>query len=165
MSIITDMSPANPAERDARVLSTLGEPGGGRRLAASALARLALSFVREHAWSVQGLLSKSSQPFARVLLALGEAGCGLALGQSPIGRLARHCVRSRAGQKTICLAGAQRHLGWWALKPGWLRRLTSQSKGRLRAAHSGAAQGRVRRQPYPALWCLISCANEEHSLL
>ena len=136
------MSPVSRLERNARVLSALGEPGGGRRLEAVALSRLALSFVPEHAWSVQGLLSKSSLPFARVLSALGEAGSGLALGQSSIERLARHCVGSRAGQKAICLAGTQRHLGWRALKPNRLRRLTSQSKGRLRAAHSGAPHWR-----------------------
>ena len=87
--MIAHIYSARPAERIARVLYTLGEPGGGRKLEAFALARLTLSFVRERAWSVQGLLSKFSQPFARVLLALGEAGCGLALGQSSIGRLAR----------------------------------------------------------------------------
>ena len=138
MSIIADMSPANPAERNARVLSALGEPGGGREPEVFASARLALSSVGERAGLVLGLLSNASQPFARVLLALGEAGCGLALGQVSIGRLARHCVGSRARQKTICFAGPQRHPGRWALKPDELRRLTSQSKGRLRAAHSGA---------------------------
>ena len=142
MSVIADMSPASRAEGNARGLSALGEPGGGRRLEALALARLALSFVGERAGLVQGLLSKSSQPFARVLFARGEAGCGLALGQSSIGRLARHCVGSRARQKTICLAGTQRHEGRGALKPDELRRLTSQSKGRLRAAHSGAPHWR-----------------------
>ena len=144
MSIISDMSPANPAERNARVLSALGEPGGGRNSEAFASARLALSFVRERAWLVLGLLFNASQSFARVLSAHGEAGCGLALGQSCVGRLARHCVRSRARPKTIGLASPQRHEGRWALKPDWLRRLTSQSKGRLRAAHSGAFQPRVR---------------------
>ena len=139
MSIIADMS---PAERIARVLYTLSEPGGGRRLEALALARLALSFVSQRAWIVFRLLLKSSQLFARVLLALGEAGCGLALGQSSIERLARHCVGSRARPKTIGLASPQRHEGRWALKPDWLRRLTSQSKGRLRAAHSGAPHWR-----------------------
>ena len=142
MSIIADMSLANPAERNARVLSALGEPGGGRRSEVFALARLALSFVSERAWSVLRLLLKASQSFARVLLALGEAGCGLALGQSSIGRLARHCVGSRAKPKTIGLASPQRHEGRWVLKPDWLRRLTSQSKGRLRAAHSGAPHWR-----------------------
>ena len=129
---------ARRPERNARVLSALGEPGGGRKPEVFASARLALSSVGERAGLVLGLLSNASQPFARVLLALGEAGCGLALGQSSIGRLARHCVGSRARQKTIGLAGTQRHPGWRALKPDWLRRLTSQSKGRLRAAHSGA---------------------------
>ena len=142
MSIIADMSPANRAERNARVLSALGEPGGGRRLEALVLARLALSFVRERARLALGPLSKSSPPFARVLLALGEAGGGLALGQSSIGRLARHCVGSRARQKTTCFAGVRHSVGLWALKPDELRRLTSQSKGRLRAAHSGAPHWR-----------------------
>ena len=142
MSIIADMSPANRAESNARVLSALGEPGGGRKPEAFALARLALSFVSQRAWTAQGLLSKSSLPFARVLSAFGEAGCGLAHGQSSVGRLARHCVRSRARQKTIGLASPQRHEGRWVLKAGWLRRLTSQSKGRLRAAHSGAPHWR-----------------------
>ena len=142
LSIIADMSPANPAERNARVLSALGEPGGGRMSEVLALARLALSFVRERARLVLGLLSNASQPFARVLLALGEAGCGLALGQSCVGRLARHCVGSRARQKAICFAGVRRHPGRWALKPDELRRLTSQSKGRLRAPHSGAPHWR-----------------------
>ena len=105
LSIIADMNPANPAERIARVLSALGEPGGGRRLEMFASARLALSSVGERAGLVLSLLSNASQPFARVLLALGEAGCGLALGQSSVGRLARHCVGSRAEPKTICLAG------------------------------------------------------------
>ena len=145
MSIIADISPASGAEGNARVLSALGEPGGGRRLEAVALARLALSSVSERAGLVLGLLSNASQPFARVLLALGEAGCGLALGQSSIGRLARHCVGSRARPKTIGLASPQRHERRWALEPDWLRRLTSQSKGRLRAAHSGAPHWRVRR--------------------
>ena len=142
MSIIADMNPANPAERNARVLSTLGEPGGGRESEMLASARLAVSSVGERAGLVLGLHSNASQPFARVLLALGEAGCGLAHGQSSIGRLARHCVGSRAGQKAICLAGTQRHEGRWALKPNRLRRLTSQSKGRLRAPHSGAPHWR-----------------------
>ena len=142
LSIIADMNPANPAERNARVLSALGEPGGGRRLEMFASARLALSSVGERAGLVLGLHSNASQPFARVLLALGEAGCGLALGQSSIGRLARHCVGSRADPKANYLAGPQRHLGRRALKPDWLRRLTSQSKGRLRAAHSGAPHWR-----------------------
>ena len=146
MSIIADMSPANPAERNARVLSALGEPGGGRKPEMFALAHLALSSVGERAGLVPGLLSNASQPFARVLLAPGEAGCGLALGQSSIGRLARHCVGSRAEPKAKYLAGPRRHLGWRALKPDWLRRLTSQSSGHLRAAHSGAAHRRVRRQ-------------------
>ena len=142
MSIIADMSPANPAESIARVLSALVEPGGGRRHEALASARLALSSVGERAGLVLGLHSNASQPFARVHLALGEAGCGLALGQSSIGRLARHCVGSRAGPKTIGLAGPQRHEGRRALKPDELRRLTSQSKGRLRAPHSGAPHWR-----------------------
>ena len=137
---------ASRAERNARVLSALGEPGGGRAPEVFASARLALSAVGERAGLVLGLLSDASQPFARVLLALGEAGCGLALGQVSIGRLARHCVGSRAGPKTIGLAGPQRHEGRRALKPDELRRLTSQSKGRLRAAHSGAAHRHVRRQ-------------------
>ena len=142
MSIITDMNPANPAERDARVLSALSEPGGGREPEVFASARLALSSVGERAGLVPGLLSNASQPFAQVLLALGEAGCGLALGQSCVARLARHCVGSRAEPKANYLAGTRRHLGWRALKPDWLRRLTSQSKGRLRAAHSGAPHWR-----------------------
>ena len=146
LSIITDVSLANPAERNARVLSALGEPGGDRRSEVLALARLALSFVRERARLALGPFSRPSLPFARVLLALGEAGCGLALCQSSVGRLARHCVGSRARQKTICLAGVRRHLGRWALKPDELRRLTSQSKGRLRAAHFGAPHWRVGRQ-------------------
>ena len=129
-------------ERNARVLSALGEPGGGRKPEMLASARLALSSVGERAGLVLGLLSNASQPFARVLLALGEAGCGLALGQVSIGRLARHCVGSRAEPKADYLAGPRRHLGWWALKPDRLRRLTSQSKGRLRAAHSGAPHWR-----------------------
>ena len=136
---------ASRPERIARVLSALGDPGGGRRLEALALARLALSFVRQRAGLVLGLLSNASQPFARVLLALGEAGCGLALCQSSVGRLARHCVGSHARQKTICFAGFRRHLGWRALKADWLRRLTSQWSGRLRAAHFGGAHRRVRR--------------------
>ena len=142
MSIIADMSPVSRLERNARVLSALGEPGGGRKPEVFASARLALSFVGERAWSVLGLLSDASQPFARVLSALGEAGCGLALGQSCVGRLARHCVGSRAEPKANYLAGPRRHLGRWALKPDWLRRLTSQSKGRLRASHSGAPHWR-----------------------
>ena len=142
LSIMATILLASRPERNARVLSALGEPGGGRKSEALALARLALSFVRKHAWSVQGLLSKSSQLFARVLSTLGEAGCGLALGQSCVGRLARHCVGSRARPKTIGLAGPQRHEGRRALRPDWLRRLTSQSKGRLRAAHSGAPHWR-----------------------
>ena len=109
------MSPANPAERNARVLSALGEPGGGRAPEVFASARLALSAVGERAGLVLGLLSNASQPFARVLLALGEAGCGLALGQSSIGRLARHCVGSRARPKTIGLASPQRNEGRRAL--------------------------------------------------
>ena len=129
MSNTADMSPANPAESNARVLSALGEPGDGRRLEAVALARLALSFVSQRARLVLGLLSNASQSFARVLSALGEAGCGLALGQSSIARLARHFVGSHARQKAICLAGGRRHLGRRALKADWLRRLTSQSKG------------------------------------
>ena len=137
---------ASRPERNARVLSTLGEPGGGRAPEAFALARLALSAVGERAGLVLSLLSNASQPFARVLLARGEAGCGLALGQSSIGRLARHCVGSRAGQKAICLAGPRHHLGWRALKPDWLRRLTSQWSGRFRAARFSAAHRRVRRQ-------------------
>ena len=128
--------------RNARVLSALGEPGGGREPEVFASARLALSSVGERAGLVLGLLSNASQPFARVLLAPGEAGCGLALGQSSIGRLARHCVGSRAEPKTIGLAGPRRHPGWRALKPDELRRLTSQSKGRLRAPHSGAPHWR-----------------------
>ena len=136
------MSPASRAEGNARVLSALGEPGGGRRFEVLALARLALSFVSQRARLALGPLSKASQSFARVLLALGEAGCGLALGQSSVGRLARHCVGSRAGPKTIGLASPQRHERRWALEPDWLRRLTSQSKGRLRAAHSGAPHWR-----------------------
>ena len=132
------MSPASPAERIARVLSALGEPGGDRKSEAFATARLALSSVGERAGLVLSLLSNASQPFARVLLALGEAGCGLAHGQSSIGRLARHFVGSHAKQKAICLAGGRRRLGRSALKTDWLRSLTSQSKGRLRAAHSGA---------------------------
>ena len=123
MSIIADMIPASPAERIARVLSALGEPGGGRRLEALALARLALSFVGERAGLVLGLLSNASQSVARVLLALGEGGCGLALGQSCVGRLARHCVGSRARPKITGLASPQRHEGRWVLKAGWLRRL------------------------------------------
>ena len=138
MSIIADMSPVSRLERNARVLSALGEPGGGRAPEVFASARLALSAVGERAGLVLGLHSNASQPFARVLLALGEAGCGLALGQSSIGRLARHCVGNRAEPKANYLAGPRRHQGWRALKPEWLRRLTSQSKGRLRAAHSGA---------------------------
>ena len=142
MSKISLISLTSRLERIARVLYTLSEPGGGRKHEAFALARLALSFVRERAWLAFRLLLKTSQSYARVLLALGEAGCGLALGQSSVGRLARHCVGSRARQKTICFAGTQRHEGRWALKPDWLRRLTSQSKGRLRAAHSGAPHWR-----------------------
>ena len=133
---------ASRPERNARVLLALGEPGGGRRLEMFASARLALSSVGERAGLVLSLLSNASQPFARVLLALGEAGCGLALGQSSIARLARHCVGSRAWQKTICFAGPQRHPGRWAVKPDELRRLTSQSKGCLRAAHYGAPHWR-----------------------
>ena len=133
---------ASRPERIARVLSTLGEPGGDREPEVFASTRLALSSVGERAGLVPGLLSNASQPFAQVLLALGEAGCGLALGQSSIGRLARHCVGSRAEPNAICLAGPRRHLGWRALKPNRLRRLTSQSKGRLRAAHSGAPHWR-----------------------
>ena len=146
------MSPASRAEGNARVLSALGEPGGGRKLEASALARLALSFVRERARLALGLLSKSSQLFARVLLALGEAGCGLALGQSSVGRLARHCVGSRARQKTICFASPQRHPGRWVFTADGRRRLTSQSKGRLRAAHSGAPHWRRWASDTKAFW-------------
>ena len=142
MSIMATISLASRGGRNARVLSALGEPGGDRRTEAFALARLALSFVGERAGLVLGLLSNASQPFARDLLALGEAGCGLALGQSSIGRLARHCVGSRARPKAIGLAGPQRHEGRWVLKSDWLRCLTSQSKGRLRAAHSGAPHWR-----------------------
>ena len=142
MSIIADMSAVSRLERIARVLYTLSEPGGGRKLEALALARLALSFVGERAWLALGPLSNSGHSFARVLSTLGEAGCGLAFGQSSIERLARHCVGSHARQKTICFAGVRRHLGRWALKPDELRRLTSQSKGRLRAAHSGAPHWR-----------------------
>ena len=133
---------ARRRERNARVLSALGEPGGGRKPEAFALARLALSFVGERAGLVLGLVSNASQPFARVLSALGEAGCGLALGQSSVARLARHCVGSRAEPKANYLACPRRHLGWRALKPDRLRRLTSQSNGRLRAAHSGVAHWR-----------------------
>ena len=139
LSIMATIVLARRRGRNARVLSPLGEPGGGRAPEVFASARLALSAVGERAGLVLSLLSNASQPFARDLLALGEAGCGLALGQSSIGRLARHCVGSRAGQKAICLAGPRRHLGWRALTTHWLRRLTSQSSGRLRAAHSGAA--------------------------
>ena len=136
------MSAVRRAESIARVLYTLSEPGGGRKPEALALARLTLSFVGERAWLALGPLSNSGHSFARVLSTLGEAGCGFAFGQSPIGRLARHCVGSRAGQKTIGLASPQRHEGRWVLKADWLRRLTSQSKGRLRASHSGAPHWR-----------------------
>ena len=136
------MSSVNPTERIARVLSALSEPGGGRKSEAFATARLALSFVCQRALIVFRRLLKASQSFARVLLALGEAGCGLALGQSCVGRLARHCVGSRARPKAIGLAGPQRHEGRWVFKSDWLRCLTSQSKGRLRAAHSGAPHWR-----------------------
>ena len=146
LSTISHVSSMNYAERIARVLYTLSEPGGGRKSEPFASARLALSFVRHRAWTALRLLLKASQSFARVLLALGEAGCGLALGQSSIARLARHCVGSRAEPKANYLAGPQRHEGRRALKPDWHRRLTSQTKGRLRAAHSGAPHWRVRRQ-------------------
>ena len=136
------MSPANPAERIARVLYTLGELGGGRKLEALALARLASSFVRNHARLAPGLFSKASPQFARVLPRLGEAGSVIALGQSSVARLARHFVRQRARLQTICFAGVRRQAGQRALTPDWLRRLTSQSKGRLRAAHSGAPHWR-----------------------
>ena len=115
MSIIVDMSPVSRTERNARVLSTLGEPGGGREPEVFVSARLALSSVGERAGLVLGLLSNASQPFARVLLALGEAGYGLALGQSSVGRLARHCVGNRAELKANYLAGPRRHLGWGGL--------------------------------------------------
>ena len=146
------MSLASRAERIARVLYTLSEPGGGRKSEAFATARLALSFVCQRARTALRLLLKSSQSSARVLLALGEAGCGLAFGQASVGRLARHCVGSRARQKTTCFAGVQRHLGRWALKPDELRRLTSQSKGRLRAAHSGAPHWRCWASDTKAFW-------------
>ena len=142
LSVMTTILLASRPERNARVLSALGEPGGGRKPEMLALARLALSFVRKRAWPVLRLLFNAGQHFARVLSALGEAGCGIALGQSPVGRLARHCVGSRARPKTIGLASPQRHEGRWVLKPDELRRLTSQSKGRLRAAHSGAPHWR-----------------------
>ena len=45
LSIIADMSPVSRPERNARVLSALGEPGGGREPEVFALARLALSAV------------------------------------------------------------------------------------------------------------------------
>ena len=112
MSIIADTSSTSRPERNARVLSALGESGGGRKPEAFALARLALSFVRQRARLALGPLSDASQSFARVLSALGEAGCGLALGQSSVARLARHCVGSRAEPKANYLAGPRRHLGW-----------------------------------------------------
>ena len=142
MSIIADMSPANRAERNARVLSALGEPGGSRKPETLASARPALSFVGERAKSGLDVFFQSARQFARVLSGLGEAGCVIALGQSCVGRLARHCVGSRARQKTIGLASPQRHPGRWVFTADWLRRLTSQSKGRLRAAHSGAPHWR-----------------------
>ena len=103
LSIMATIFLASRPERNARVLSALGEPGGGREPEMFALARLALSSVGERAGLVLGLHSNASQPFARVLLALGEAGCGLALGQVSIERLARHCVGSRAGPKSFAL--------------------------------------------------------------
>ena len=142
MSITAFKSETRDSESNARVLYTSGEPGGGRKLEGFALARLASSFVRNRARLVPRLFSKASPQFARVLSPLGEAGCGLALGQSSIARLARHFVRSRAGLKANYPAAPRSHLGWRALKPDWLRRLTSQSNGRLRAAHSGAAHWR-----------------------
>ena len=103
LSTISHVSSMNYAERNARVLYTLSESGGGRKSEAFASARLALSFVCQRAWIAPGPLSNSGQSFARVLLALGEAGCGLALGQSCVGRLARHCVGSRARPKPLAL--------------------------------------------------------------
>ena len=142
MNITASESAIRSAESNARVLYTSGEPGGGRRFEAFALARLALSFVRHRARYGPGLFRNSSPPFARVLSPLGEAGAVVALGQSSVWRLARHSVRHRAKLQTTRLAGVRRQEGQRALKADWLRRLTSQSKGRLRAAHSGAPHWR-----------------------
>ena len=49
LSIMATIVLARRPERNARVLSTLGEPGGGRAPEAFALARLALSAVGERA--------------------------------------------------------------------------------------------------------------------
>ena len=142
VNITACQSPTRRAENNARVLYTCSEPGGGRKLEAFALARLASSFVRNRARFGPGLARNSSPQFARVLLPLGEAGSVGALGQSSVWRLACHFVRSHAKQQSICFAGVRRQAGQRALRPDWLRRLTSQSKGRLRAAHSGAPHWR-----------------------
>ena len=110
-------------ESNARVLYTSGEPGGGRKFEAFALARLALSFVRNRARFGPGLFRNLSPQFARVLLPLGEAGSVIALGQSSVWRLARHFVGHHAKQKTIGSAGVRRQAGQRALKTDWLRRL------------------------------------------
>ena len=142
LKVTTFRNPIRSAESNARVLYTSGKPGGGRKLETFALARLASSFVRHRARFGPGLFSKARLPFARVLLPLGEAGSVIALGQSSVGRLARHFVRHRAKPQTNCFAGVRRQAGQRALKADWLRRLTSQSKGRLRAAHAGAPHWR-----------------------
>ncbi len=95
LSIMVTMLLARRPERNARVLSALGAPGGGRKPEMFASARLALSFVGERAGLVLSLLSNASQPFAWVLLALGEAGCGISLGQWCGGSLARQCFGLR----------------------------------------------------------------------
>ena len=142
LTIPTFISARRASESNARVLYASGEPGGGRKFEALALARLASSFVRHRARFGPGLFFKASPQFARVLLPLGEAGSVTALGQSSVSRLARHFVRHHAKQQTICFAGVRRQAGQRALKTDGLRRLTSQSKGRLRAAHAGAPHWR-----------------------
>ena len=142
MSITAFKSETRDSESNARVLYTSGEPGGGRKLEGFALARLASSFVRNRARLVPGLFSKASPQFARVLSPLGEAGTVIALGQSSVGRLARHFVGHRARLQSTCLAGSRHPRVSHSMKTPRLRRLTSQSKGRLRAAHSGAPHRR-----------------------
>ena len=142
MNITGTIVAIRSTESNARVLYASGEPGGCRKFEAFALARLALSSVRNRARSGPGLVRNSSPQFARVLSPLGEAGSVVMVGQSSVWRLAHHFVRSHAKQQTTSFAGARRQAGQRAVKADWLRRLTSQSKGRLRAAHSGAPHWR-----------------------
>ena len=133
---------ARTATKNARVLLAQSEPSRTEKQDRLTRARLAMRVVCERARPVVGFFLGPGHPSARVLSPLGKAGCGIALGQSPVGRLARHCVRSHAAPQTISFAGVRRQAGHRALTTDRLRRLTSQSKGRLRAAHAGAPHWR-----------------------